>query len=227
MIDPFVDRSFGHNFDANASWDRAFIDEVHGRDENEMHSGRIKPTHMLAVVGKEHDIPTLFHEPLSPRYCLHSTGTPAQSVSSSPDSANTAEPSDRERDRAAKIDAYDWQTWPHSPQTELEIACRRLSQVTNRLPELNKNLEERTAWALRLEKELEERTAWALRLKKEVEEQNAWALRLDKELQQRYRDLEQVAWARHIHPRVVKFLNGAFLAARACRNHIRALVTGH
>ena len=97
----------------------------------------------------------------------------------------------------------------------------------NRLPELTKGLEERTAWALRLEKELEERTAWAIRLNKEVEERNAWALRLDKELQQRYRDLEQVAWARHIHPRIVKFFDGAFLVVRGCRNRIRDLVAGH
>jgi hypothetical protein len=116
---------------------------------------------------------------------------------------------------------------PHSSQTELEIACRRLREATNRLPELTKGLEERTAWALRLEKELEERTAWALRLNKEVEEQNAWALRLDKELQERCKEFEQVAWARHIHPRVVKFLNSLFMTARDCRNRIRELVSRH
>ena len=52
VIDPFVDRSFGHNFDATAPWDRAFIDAVQERIEKEMVSGRIKPTHMLAVVEK-------------------------------------------------------------------------------------------------------------------------------------------------------------------------------
>jgi SAM-dependent methyltransferase len=51
VIDPFVDRSFGPNFDASALWDRAFIDQIHARDDNEINAGRVKPTHMLAVVG--------------------------------------------------------------------------------------------------------------------------------------------------------------------------------
>jgi len=33
VIDPFVDRSFGPNFDPQAVWDRDFIDQVHRRDE--------------------------------------------------------------------------------------------------------------------------------------------------------------------------------------------------
>ena len=52
-IDPFIDRSFGPNFDATAEWDRAFIDRVHARDEAELASGRIKPTHMFAVLRRE------------------------------------------------------------------------------------------------------------------------------------------------------------------------------
>src|SRR5689334_1941502 len=31
VIDPFVERGFGHNFDANVDWDRDFIDRVHQR----------------------------------------------------------------------------------------------------------------------------------------------------------------------------------------------------
>jgi SAM-dependent methyltransferase len=246
VIDPFVDRSFGYNFDATAPWDRAFIDEVHERDEKEMISGHITPTHMLAVVGNDRDIPAIFHEPLSPRFCLRSTGPLVQGATSSPDATSTGEPSDRARESAQQSerqptskapqaedprDAYEWHAWPHDSQTELEIACRRLQQATNRLPELTKDLEERTAWALRLEKQLEERTAWALRLTKEVEEQNAWALRLDKELQEcrqeLERELEQVAWTQHINPRVVKFFNSAFMTARTCRNRIRELVSRH
>lgn len=52
VIDPFVDRAFGHNFSPDAEWDRNFIDRVHQRDEVEMAAGRIKPTHMLAVLTK-------------------------------------------------------------------------------------------------------------------------------------------------------------------------------
>jgi SAM-dependent methyltransferase len=70
VIDPFVGRAFGHNFDVDRPWDREFIDRVHRRDQQEMAAGRIKPTHMLAVVGNDCDRPTVFLEPLSPRFCV-------------------------------------------------------------------------------------------------------------------------------------------------------------
>jgi SAM-dependent methyltransferase len=50
VIDPFIDRGFGHNFNAEAAWDREFIDRVHARDEVEMRRGTIKPTHMMGVM---------------------------------------------------------------------------------------------------------------------------------------------------------------------------------
>lgn len=50
VIDPFIDRSFGPNFDATQEWDRAFIDRIHLLDEREMLAGRISPTHMMAVM---------------------------------------------------------------------------------------------------------------------------------------------------------------------------------
>jgi len=70
VIDPFVGRAFGHNFDPKQAWDREFIDRVHLRDEQEMAAGRIKPTHMLAVVGNDRDRPTAFMKPLSPKFCV-------------------------------------------------------------------------------------------------------------------------------------------------------------
>lgn len=50
VIDVFVDRAFGHNFDEKGPWDRRFIDRVHAFDEEAMAAGTIKPTHMLAVL---------------------------------------------------------------------------------------------------------------------------------------------------------------------------------
>ncbi|MGH8850022.1 MAG: class I SAM-dependent methyltransferase [Casimicrobiaceae bacterium] len=50
VIDPFVDRGFGPNFSVESSWDRDFIDRVHARDEAELSAGRVKPTHMFAVM---------------------------------------------------------------------------------------------------------------------------------------------------------------------------------
>lgn len=46
----FVDRGFGHNFDPEGDWDRAFIDRVHATDEANILSGHLKPTQMLAVM---------------------------------------------------------------------------------------------------------------------------------------------------------------------------------
>src|SRR5579883_573012 len=50
VIDPFIDRSFGHHFDVDSAEDRAFIDRVHERDEAEILAGHISPTHMMAVM---------------------------------------------------------------------------------------------------------------------------------------------------------------------------------
>lgn len=70
IIFPFVDRSFGHNFDAGNQWDLDFIDRVHLADENGMLSGYLKPSSMLAVVRNE-DIPTTLRDPrLSPEQCI-------------------------------------------------------------------------------------------------------------------------------------------------------------
>jgi len=52
LIDPFIDRSFGPHFDADAEWDRDFIDRVHLRDEAELQAGTITPTHLLGVLRK-------------------------------------------------------------------------------------------------------------------------------------------------------------------------------
>ena len=54
-IDPFVDRGFGPNFSVESSWDRGFIDRVHARDESELSAGRLKPTHMFAVMRSPDD----------------------------------------------------------------------------------------------------------------------------------------------------------------------------
>jgi SAM-dependent methyltransferase len=75
VIDPFTDRSFGPNFDAGAQWDRAFIDRVHAKDEAELSSGRIKPTHMFAVLQRERG-----------RECLHLPGRSARESIRWPDS---------------------------------------------------------------------------------------------------------------------------------------------
>lgn len=202
VIDPFTDRSFGHNFDVNAAWDRVFIDQVHARDEQEMIAGHIKPTHMMAVVGNNPDTPTLFHEPLRPEFCVRPT-------------------QESERAPSAEVhkDVYEWHSWPHRPQDELDIACRRLRDAENRVNErtetakaLTKELDERTAWALRLDKELQERTAWAVSLDKELAERTAWAQELN-------RELERLTWARVLY----RFARKIYRGARRMKDRLSAV----
>lgn len=50
VVDVFVDRNFGHNFDADKAWDRALIDRIHAFDEQALHDGTLTPTHMMAVM---------------------------------------------------------------------------------------------------------------------------------------------------------------------------------
>ena len=50
IVDPFIDRSFGHHLDANSDEDRRFIDRIHARDQAELDVGNITPTHMFAVL---------------------------------------------------------------------------------------------------------------------------------------------------------------------------------
>lgn len=69
VITPFVDRSFGHNFDVNSEFDRSFIDRVHARDDAEIRAGRITPTQMFAVLSTNWSQPTQCIEGLTPQYC--------------------------------------------------------------------------------------------------------------------------------------------------------------
>lgn len=70
MIFMFIDRSFGHNFDADADWDKDFIDRVHARDEAGLISGELKPGSMLAVLTKQETASVLRHEALTPEKCI-------------------------------------------------------------------------------------------------------------------------------------------------------------
>jgi hypothetical protein len=69
VINPFVDRSFGHNFDIQSEFDRSFIDRVHARDDQEIRSGRIKPTQMFAILSADGTAPVECIEGLTPQFC--------------------------------------------------------------------------------------------------------------------------------------------------------------
>lgn len=70
VITPFIDRGFGHHFDADATWDRDFIDRVHRRDQAEIDSGRIKPTHLMAILCNDRSAVPRVHTHLTPAFCV-------------------------------------------------------------------------------------------------------------------------------------------------------------
>ena len=217
IIDPFVDRSFGINFDASADWDRSFIDRVSERDEAEIHTGRISPTHMVAVVGNDQTIPLSFHSPLTPTFCVRNPSRPFVSTP-------TLDPSD----------TYDW-AWPHSDRSQLEFVCRQLHESLTRLKVEKAITEERTAWALGLDREIAALEQQVRQLqkefrqtKRELEERTNWALQLDAENQKQSRsiarltgDIDRLAWAQALDRRFHKLLDGVF---RMFRRVLRILL---
>jgi len=181
VIDPFVDRTYGGNFDADSAWDRNFIDQVNERDEKEIVSGRIKPTHMLAVMGKDASVATVLREPLSPAFCLRD---PSRVVES------------------AGIPAgYEWEAWPHNPQKEIEIGRRLkesadlLKESADRLKRAYAEAEERTQWALRVDGEIERARGRIAELEETVKERTAWAQQRDRDIDEITRRCEQLEQA--------------------------------
>jgi SAM-dependent methyltransferase len=71
VVDLFVDRSFGHNFDANDANDRAFVDRAHAIDEAGFQSGTLTPTHMMAVMSPS-DVDCICARGVTPQRSLHS-----------------------------------------------------------------------------------------------------------------------------------------------------------
>jgi hypothetical protein len=205
IIDPFVDRAFGNNFDPAASWDRSFIDQVNECDEKEIASGRIKPTHMLAVMGNDSGAPSLFRDSLSPEFCLRNPSRVDVPVEAAP---------------ASETSDYEWDAWPHGDRQELEIACQRLKEAQDRTNQQATLVTKRTQWAQRLDREMEsarqrleeldrelkERAAWSFSLDREIEalhhqlkERTAWALSLDREVDLLHQQLqERTAWAQRL-----------------------------
>jgi SAM-dependent methyltransferase len=74
IIDIFVDRAYGPNFDPTNDWDRSFIDRVQEIDQREIESGGVKPTHMLAAMTKKPVLHPKLYKHLSPEFCLRRPG---------------------------------------------------------------------------------------------------------------------------------------------------------
>ena len=70
LIDIFVDRCFGFNFDCAKSSDIDFIDRVQRMDQEAIEAGRITPTHMYAAmkISKPSEQHLIKH--LTPAFCV-------------------------------------------------------------------------------------------------------------------------------------------------------------
>jgi hypothetical protein len=142
--DPFVDRSFGHNFDVDDEWDRAFIDEVHARDEAGFAQGTLTPTHMFAVLDSKNEV--------NAREIVRCVRN--GDAGDAPVAAAEVD------DRLGRV------------LRELETERRRLADVvqakSKEVEFLHDELVKRTEWAWGMEKELNERTHWAMALDKRI-----------------------------------------------------------
>lgn len=76
LINIFVDRGFGHNFDPNEARDRHFIDFVAGLDDYFLEQGRIKPTQMIAAMTKHPTGTTKVYKNLTPEFCVRDPEQP-------------------------------------------------------------------------------------------------------------------------------------------------------
>ena len=70
IISIFIDRGFGHNFDAKNESDRQFIDEIAQLDDEKIEEGCIKPTQILATLKTVPVDQTLTYKHLTPEFCL-------------------------------------------------------------------------------------------------------------------------------------------------------------
>lgn len=70
LVDVFVDRCFGHNFDVSQERDRSFIDKVQEMDQSGIEAGTLKPTHMYAAMTTTPPARQHFYKHLTPSFCV-------------------------------------------------------------------------------------------------------------------------------------------------------------
>jgi SAM-dependent methyltransferase len=70
IVDVFIDRGYGPNFDPEKAWDREFIDRVHALDVQEIDAGRVKPTHVYAAMTRTPLAQPRFPRHWSPEFCV-------------------------------------------------------------------------------------------------------------------------------------------------------------
>jgi SAM-dependent methyltransferase len=71
VVDVFIDRGFGHNFDPGGDWDRAFVDRVHAFDEAGFQNRTLTPTHLIGALSQEPPLEEHRSRGLDPTECVH------------------------------------------------------------------------------------------------------------------------------------------------------------
>ncbi len=92
VIDVFIDRGFGHNFDPEHGEDREFIESVARFDEAALALGLVKPTHLIAHYRRER-VECRFIPPLSPSFSVRDPAAPAwrpEAAAGAPSSSSPA-----------------------------------------------------------------------------------------------------------------------------------------
>lgn len=163
VIDPFVDRVFGPNFDAGKTWDRDFVDRVHAKDQELIEAAEIPPTHMLAVLCHPGEA-TEKRQNLAPEECLK-VRTKTQVATVRPESAygfaiEELDPSREILSLAAIAVEY---------EEYCEVARGIISKVSD-------EVEQQSRWGLELKGQLEASETRVVALQHEVAERNQWAL---------------------------------------------------
>ena len=70
VSDIFIDRAFGHNFDAALEEDRNFIDRIGILDDELIEAGTVKPTHLIAAMRSTPCTAIKVYRHLTPEFCV-------------------------------------------------------------------------------------------------------------------------------------------------------------
>jgi ubiquinone/menaquinone biosynthesis C-methylase UbiE len=103
VVDIFVDRSFGPNFDPESADDRAFIDRVAQLDEDLLGRGVVTPTHLVASLRVEPVAQPRVYRHWTPEFCLRD-----------PEAAVHRAPSARTRVALTPQDRLLVKSWPEA-----------------------------------------------------------------------------------------------------------------
>jgi len=75
VIDPFIDRAYGYNFNMADPADLAFIDRIHDLDTRQLDAGILKPTHLMAAMSVDAIASPRTIPYRTPEFCVRKVST--------------------------------------------------------------------------------------------------------------------------------------------------------